>query len=522
MVSEEVIQAASAELNSDPNKSLRAVAKDFNVPRSTLQSRIKNGHQPHSMAHQNAQRLFPEQEHWIARWIIEEDRKGDAPSYAKVMHMAALICAASGDTDYIGHNWIYNFAQRNPTVKPLIGRKIDIARVRCGGSGEISAYFTLLKDVIAKYKIKTCNIYNMDEHGTNLGASQHTKVMGEAEKAVRGVTHKKTPENREWVSMIETISYSGRPVPPVVIFKGATPQTTWFPLHIAMIDLTGWKFACSQNGWTSNDIGLEWFTKVFIPATSPPTPTEWRLLIVDGHGSHVTNEFMMESWNNKTYVIYLPAHTSHLTQPLDLCVFGPLKVKYHQEVEKLASLDDESVVKKRNFVEIYAKARQLAITGRNQQSGFKTAGIIPYNPAKVLELPQIKEMDKSSPQEASKTLETSSNSKRKASELVGLSDRAARGVVRDIKDEMAAKALKIAELQQKLELYKQTVGDLEKRKRKRIKPQPNSRFIDKDQIEKSMADSQAEMAAEQAKKMPNEIGLKLKFGLKNQENISPE
>ncbi|KAF1981653.1 DDE-domain-containing protein [Aulographum hederae CBS 113979] len=127
----------------------------------------------------------------------------------------------------------------------------------------------------------------MDEHGTNLGAANNTKVIGEAARSIGGSTHRKMPENREWVSVLEMIGLGKHRVPPVVIFKGKYSQTTWFPLDIASLDLSGWRFACSENGWTSNDIALEWFEKVFLPYTTPDTPTDWRLLIVDGHGSRV-------------------------------------------------------------------------------------------------------------------------------------------------------------------------------------------------------------------------------------------
>ena len=70
------------------------------------------------------------------------------------------------------------------------------------------------------------------------------------------------------------------------------------------INIDGWKFTCSQNGWTSNDIALEWFTTMFLPYTKP-VDDERRLLIVDGHGSYVSNEFMLEAWNNNVYIIII-------------------------------------------------------------------------------------------------------------------------------------------------------------------------------------------------------------------------
>lgn len=111
----------------------------------------------------------------------------------------------------------------------------------------------------------------MDEHGTNLVASNHSKVIGEPSRAVGNSTHSKIPENREWVSVIECINHGDHEIPLVVIVKGKNPHISWFDLDIATLDIAKWQFASSENGWTSNDIGLEWLKKVFIPSSTPST-----------------------------------------------------------------------------------------------------------------------------------------------------------------------------------------------------------------------------------------------------------
>src|SRR5271170_1385657 len=48
------------------------------------------------------------------------------------------------------------------------------------------------------------------------------------------------------------------------------------------------------------------------------TDAGYRLLILDGHGSHVTGEFLGYCIQHKIVLLVLPPHTSHLTQPLDV------------------------------------------------------------------------------------------------------------------------------------------------------------------------------------------------------------
>ena len=108
-----------------------------------------------------------------------------------------------------------------------------------------------------------------------------------------------------------------------MIFKGKSLYTTWF-LSESVPD---WIYTTSENGWTANVIGLEWLRQIYILETTPD-PGRYRMLILDGHGSHVDIEFMWECRQHRIHLLYLPAHTSHLLQPLDLAPFSVIKSKY--------------------------------------------------------------------------------------------------------------------------------------------------------------------------------------------------
>jgi hypothetical protein len=47
----------------------------------------------------------------------------------------------------------------------------------------------------------------------------------------------------------------------------------------------------SDKGWTDDSLGLTWLTDVFEKHTKDRTKGVYRLLILDGHGSHSTPEF---------------------------------------------------------------------------------------------------------------------------------------------------------------------------------------------------------------------------------------
>jgi hypothetical protein len=52
------------------------------------------------------------------------------------------------------------------------------------------------------------------------------------------------------------------------------------------------------------------------------------LIIMDGHGSHATNEWMAFCFLNNIYCCYFPAHCSHGMQPLDNGLFNAVNAAY--------------------------------------------------------------------------------------------------------------------------------------------------------------------------------------------------
>jgi hypothetical protein len=47
-------------------------------------------------------------------------------------------------------------------------------------------------------------------------------------------------------------------------------------------------YAISDRGWTNDKLCIEWFKIVFKLETTKSLKGEWRLLLFDGHGSHLT------------------------------------------------------------------------------------------------------------------------------------------------------------------------------------------------------------------------------------------
>ena len=147
----------------------------------------------------------------------------------------------------------------------------------------------------------------MDETGILEGQGSNGLALGSA--GVRNLRIKQ-PGSRAWITLIECVSATGSALPPLVIYKCQSVQQQWFSLDLQ--PHTSRRFHSTENGWTDNDTAIRWLKDIFIPSTQPKDPDMTRLLVLDGHGSHEPTEFMYLCYQHKIYLLYLPAHTSHV------------------------------------------------------------------------------------------------------------------------------------------------------------------------------------------------------------------
>lgn len=343
----------------------------------------------------------------------------------------------------------------------------------------------------------------MDEHGIALGVCTSSRVLA---SSLKKRTYKKSPQTREWVTILETINAAGQIIKPLIIFKGRAPQTTWFEG-----DTPDWMYTTSENGWTANRIALGWLQQIYIPETSKEC-SRHRMLIMDGHGSHIDIEFLWLCKQHNIQLLFLPAHSSHVLQPLDLGVFSPLKTRYRKGIAELASLDDAAPVKKQRFLSLYNLARTEALTSRVIRSGWSATGLCPWNPAKGLNSLQIQQPRVTTPPLQQSQINTSIFQTPKSSQQVYQAIRKVRSrhTAQQDLSRLATKAGKaIAALNAQL-AGSQHVVDLQEQQlkalstsqtRKRVTHDPNARFASIEDIKKAK-DEQAKQAARIAARQP--------------------
>ena len=132
-------------------------------------------------------------------------------------------------------------------------------------------------------------------------------------------------ENWELITVVEFIMADGTLIPPFSVFKGKVHTVGMYQFLPGLFP--GCRIAYSEKGYIDAELALILITE-HLATHLNLNDGEPRLLIMDGHVSHITYEFLRYCLDHNIYPLVIPSHTSHILQPLDVGLFGPYGKKY--------------------------------------------------------------------------------------------------------------------------------------------------------------------------------------------------
>lgn len=164
-----------------------------------------------------------------------------------------------------------------------------------------------------------------------------------------------------------------------IILAAQYSLANWYTENNLLAD---WMIIATDNGWTTNEVGLDWI-KHFDKHTASLTQDTHRLLILDGHEGHHSTIFELYCKEHNIVTLCMPSHSSHYLQPLDVGCFGPMKKAYGRQIEDLmqAHITHASKVE---FLRAFREALFASMTEKNIQGGFMETGLVPHDPERVL------------------------------------------------------------------------------------------------------------------------------------------
>lgn len=369
-------------------QSMRTCATAFSIPEATLRHRLK-ARLSRSTAASPRQLLSPSEEVSLVNWITRLSSTGFPipPALAielaeDIRHQRTILPLYSNQLPTtptsrpISRNWLRRFYQRHSNIKSRFTRQIEASRFNSVNFDSVKSYFDVVTDLYINNHYDQHAIYNMDESGFAIGASQSSRVLVNVREET---SWKQVIGRQEWITAIECICANGTVLPPLVIFKAQHTNSHWIPTFTP----SDWRFSTSNSGWTSNSHAFEWVSTVFHEVTRSENLTQRRLLIMDGHASHITASFLSFCVQHLIDVVILPPHTSHVLQPLDVSCFAPLKRALAKHADALSRLDTGRTTRAQ-WVEMYQLARQEAFTAKTIAAGFRKTGLYPISAIEVL------------------------------------------------------------------------------------------------------------------------------------------
>ena len=252
----------------------------------------------------------------------------------------------------------------------------------------------------------------MDEKGFLIGLINKTRRIFTRQQWEEGkVLGAGQDGNRSWITFLACICQDLQPLPPMLLYQGKEGnfQDTWLDDFDPETEEA--YFATSPTGWTNDQLGLEWLINVFDRHTKAKARQgrDYRLLITDGHGSHVNLAFLDWCDQHRILVAVFPSHSTHRLQPLDVSLFSPLSQAYTKQlIDFFAATQGLVGISKREFWGNFWPAFKASFTKDNIESAWKNTGLLPWDPEVVYK--QVRRTTQASPTGGDSRPSTSSSS----------------------------------------------------------------------------------------------------------------
>jgi len=277
-----------------------------------------------------------------------------------------------------GESWFRGFMSRNPSMRWRTSQELGYDRVQVTKEhivswfGDLQAF--LLEEVPdwSSLLSSSSRVFNCDESGFPLQARKK-KVL--APSGARNVYQVTTP-GKEQVTVLAAVSAAGLYVPPFIIFKGKRLRNT------GLADFDTAVFSVSDKGWMMKDNFTAWLTQfdATVTASDIQRPV---ILFMDGHSSHFSLKGIQFAREKGIILYCLPAHASHIMQPLDVGIFSSLKASWKSALLRWQWENPGINFTKSDFPGLFKTVWEKSCTKEKAASSFLRAGLFPLDPSAI-------------------------------------------------------------------------------------------------------------------------------------------
>lgn len=372
-----LILKAAVECYNTCNKSLVEIARQFNITKSVLHRHVTRKMKSHG----GQRSLSEETEEYIIQYInICSEWGYPLDTYDLRVIIKGYLDRFRVEIKKINNNlpgvdFVESFLMRH---SHKISKRIsqNIKRSRAAVSPEvIEDYFSELQNSLEGVPLS--NIVNYDE--SNLSDDPGKKKI----LTKRGVKYPERVMNhtKSSTSLMLAASADGTLLPCYVVYKATHLYNTWTTNGPPYC-----RYNRTSSGWFDGNTFEDWVETVALPYFSKKDGK--KVMIGDNLSSHLSIDIIHKCQEHNVHFVFLPPNSTHLTQPLDIAFFRPMKIAWRDILFTWKKTEGRMLptIPKNIFPKLLKKMFEKLSPNIKQNifAGFTKAGISPLNKEKVL------------------------------------------------------------------------------------------------------------------------------------------
>lgn len=358
---------------------IERLKKKYNIPRRTIHNKLKGKH----ARKPGKQPIFTcDEENAFVNCIISLGEYGFPVNARELRHIIKNYLSRCGRTvkcfenNLPGNDWIKAFIARHPELSQRFAENVKRTRAAVDEPMLRSFIENLSKELI---DVPPSNIWNFDE--TNL-----TDDPGKKKVLVKKGS--KYPElirnaSKTSISVMFSGNAAGELLPPYVVYRATKMWTTW-----TENGPRGCRYNSSSSGWFDAAIFTDWLESQMLPRLRKLEGK--KVLLCDNLSSHLTIHAVELCRQHQITLICLPPNSTHLTQPLDVAFFRPLKIAWRKVLSDWKDTEEgirNTNIQKQNFPPLLSKMMDIIAphVEDNLKAGFRKCGIVPLNVQELID-----------------------------------------------------------------------------------------------------------------------------------------
>ena len=322
-----------------------------------------------------------EEEERMARWLVEMAKRGVGLQPREFLDFVQKVinqdkrktCFQDGRP---GRDWYRKFMTRNAHIVGIVKEKpLEFSRSKLT-TNEMDRWFSNYREFLISKDLldKPERIWNADECGFSMG-SKAGKVIGPVGSQSAAPPHVTGSNSKERLTGMFCCNADGTFMPPFLVYPSPAPKGC-NPLNGSIKDTV---IEYTKKGWMDLATFMK-FLDHFDKHCGAERPVA---LIIDSVSSHIDIDIFQAAVSKGIEIYRLVPNATHLLQPLDRGVFGPLKTKWYQVTRNHYRENPGSKIGKANFAEKLKEAYQGFYRPSTVVNSFKATGVYPVDRSQI-------------------------------------------------------------------------------------------------------------------------------------------